>query len=145
MSRWVWFDMNNVICDFYNVKDVYARLDRGDNSVYLEARVIKEGIELLKKYQQQGYYVGIITRLSKKMRSEKIDMETYINKYNWLLHNGIMVDCFNLIPYEMNKWDWRKNDDDVVVDDDERVWNDWGNNAIVHVTYNKQTCAWSAQ
>ena len=23
----VWFDMNNVICDFYKVENVYARLD----------------------------------------------------------------------------------------------------------------------
>lgn len=133
MSKWVWFDMNNVLCDFYKVKDVYDRLDNGDNSVYLEGALIKNGYDMYVSYKQQGYKVGIITRLSKKMRSEKIDMETYINKYNWVLKNGIMVDCFQLIPYQDNKWDWRMNDDDVIVDDDERVWNEWGNGNIVHI------------
>lgn len=131
--KYVWFDMNNVLCDFYKVKDVYNRLDEGDNSVYLEGALIEDGYRRYLEYKQQGYKVGIITRLSKKMRSEKIDMETYINKYNWLLKNGIMVDCFQLIPYQDNKWDWRKSDDDWIVDDDERVWNEWGNGNIVHI------------
>ena len=94
----VWFDMNNVICDFYKVEDVYARLDNGDNSVYLEANVIPKGIALMNTYKEEGYKIGIITRLSKKLRSEKIDIETYINKYNWLIHNGINIDVFKLIP-----------------------------------------------
>jgi hypothetical protein len=129
----VWFDMNNVICDFYKVEDVYARLDNGDNRVYLEANVIPKGIALMNTYKEAGYSIGIITRLSKKMRSEKIDMETYINKYNWLVHNGINVDVFKLIPYEDNKWDYRESDDDIIVDDDERVWRDWGNSNIVRI------------
>lgn len=129
----VWFDMNNVICDFYKVENVYARLDNGDNSVYLEANTIPEGVERLRRYQECGYKVGIITRLSKKMRSEKIDMETYINKYNWLVHNGINVDVFKLIPYEDNKWNYRESDDDIIVDDDERVWREWDNSNIVKI------------
>lgn len=129
----VWFDMNNVICDFYKVENVYARLDNGDNSVYLEANTIPEGVASLRRYKEWGYKVGIITRLSKKLRSEKIDIETYINKYNWLVHNGINVDVFKLIPYEDNKWDYRESDDDIIVDDDERVWRDWGNYNIMRV------------
>lgn len=125
--------MNNVICDFYKVHNVYARLDAGDNSVYLEAEMIAKGVMLMKYYRLKGYDIGIITRLSKKLRSEKIDMETYINKYNWLIHNGINVDVFKLIPYEDNKWDYRRCDDDVIVDDDERVWRDWGNANIVRI------------
>lgn len=129
----VWFDMNNVICDFYKVEDVYARLDNGDNRVYLEANVIPKGIALMNTYKEAGYSIGIITRLSKKIRSEKIDMETYINKYNWLVHNSINVDVFKLIPYEDNKWEYRESDDDVIVDDDERVWREWGNNNVVRI------------
>lgn len=129
----VWFDMNNVICDFYKVEDVYARLDNGDNSVYLEANVIPKGIALMNTYKEEGYKIGIITRLSKKLRSEKIDIETYINKYNWLIHNGINVDIFKLIPYEDNKWEYRESDDDIIVDDDERVWREWGNSNIVRI------------
>ena len=129
----VWFDMNNVICDFYKVEDVYARLDNGDNSVYLEANVIPKGIALMNTYKEEGYKIGIITRLSKKLRSEKIDIETYINKYNWLIHNGINVDVFKLIPYEDNKWEYRESDDDIIVDDDERVWREWGNSSIVKI------------
>ena len=129
----VWFDMNNVICDFYNVEDVYARLDNGDNSVYLEANVIPKGIALMNTYKEEGYKIGIITRLSKKLRSEKIDIETYINKYNWLIHKGINVDVFNLIPYEDNKWEYRESDDDIIVDDDERVWREWRNSNIVKI------------
>ncbi len=129
----VWFDMNNVICDFYNVEDVYARLDNGDNSVYLEANVIPKGIALMNTYKEEGYKIGIITRLSKKLRSEKIDIETYINKYNWLIHKGINVDVFKLIPYEDNKWEYRESDDDIIVDDDERVWREWRNSNIVKI------------
>lgn len=119
--KYVYFDMDNTLCDLKGVENVWERLDNYDVTPYIECMPINKNIELLKKYKSMGYVVVILSCLS-RVTNKEFDRQTIEAKSKWLdMYVGKQyIDMRMYIPYTKHKEDyvWNRGtlvDDDIVI------------------------------
>lgn len=125
MNKIVYFDMDGTIANLYGVNNCFKRLDNLDASVYSEAKPIDKYINMLKEFKNMGYKVIILSCLG--MISEPtFDKQTCINKDKWLdkYVGKEYIDERIYIPNTKHKEQY-VNTLGILVDDDERVLNNW--------------------
>lgn len=86
MEKAIYFDMDGTIASLYEVDGWLDKLQAHDDTPYLEARVMLNMsllARLLNKLQKQGYYIGIVSWLSKCPTTE-YDEKVICAKRIWL-------------------------------------------------------------
>ena len=133
-SNWIYFDMDGVLADLYNVPDWLPKLRAEDPSPYTEAAVMWNMSKLarkLNKLQQAGYKLGIISWLS-KTSTPAYDEAVTAAKMWWLKKHlaSVHFDEINIVSYGVNKWEVCGAG--ILFDDEERNRNDWKNGMAFH-------------
>ena len=105
----IWFDMDGVLADLYNVPNWLPKLRAEDPSPYAEAAVMWNMSKLarkLNKLQQAGYKLGIISWLS-KTSTPAYDEAVTAAKMWWLKKHlaSVHFDAINIVSYGVNKWE----------------------------------------
>lgn len=108
-SNWIYFDMDGVLADLYNVPNWLSKLRAEDPSPYAEAAVMWNMSKLarkLNKLQQAGYKLGIISWLS-KTSTPAYDEAVTAAKMLWLKKHlaSVHFDEINIVSYGVNKWE----------------------------------------
>lgn len=133
MKRTIWFDMDGTIANLYGVQDWLPKLRSYDPSPYAEAEVMHNMSILaryLNKLQAMGYYIGIISWLSKDSTCE-YDEQVAEAKREWLkIHlSSVTFNEILITPYGLPKELWMKASDDILFDDNAEIRNEWDGDA----------------
>lgn len=133
MKRTIWFDMDGTIANLYGVQDWLPKLRSYDPSPYAEAEVMHNMSILaryLNKLQAMGYYIGIISWLSKDSTCE-YDKQVAEAKREWLkIHlSSVTFNEILITPYGLPKELWMKASDDILFDDNAEIRNEWDGDA----------------
>ena len=126
-SNWIYFDMDGVLADLYNVPNWLPKLRAEDPSPYAEAAVMWNMNKLarkLNKLQQAGYKLGIISWLS-KTSTPAYDEAVTAAKMKWLHKHlaSVHFDAINIVSYGVNKWEVCGAG--ILFDDEERNRDAW--------------------
>lgn len=121
-----YFDMDGTIVDLYSVDNVFDKLDAFDVSPYVDAKAISKNIAMLQELQLQGHDIAILTMMS-KTTTPSFTMQTIKAKKQWLHEHGVKYSDFIPVPYGANKFEYAKDKNAYIVDDDKNVINSWGN------------------
>ena len=111
MKKLLCFDMDGTIADLYAVDGWLEKLRNEDATPYRNARPMwdtEQLKEILKKLQQNGYEIAIITWLSKNS-SEDFKKATRNEKLAWLEAIEMPFDYFHGIQYGTTKADAVRN------------------------------------
>ena len=124
----IWFDMDGTIADLYGVKDWLPKLRNHDATPYKEAMPLIRlctFARMLHKLQDKGYYIGIISWLSKD-KSESYAEKVTIAKMKWLEKHlpSVVWDEIHIIPYGTPKSTYALQND-VLFDDELNNRKEW--------------------
>jgi len=144
-GRTMYFDMDGTLANLYGVTNVFRRLDNNDASTYLEAAPTPQYVEMLKSAKDMGYRVGIITAGSRfppdtpQEVKDKMNEDTEEAKIEWLKKYDIwpLLSSFQFIPYGVNKYSVAKDKTGVLVDDEDKVLNQWFSDRIKAIPIKK--------
>lgn len=143
--RTVYFDMDGTIADLYGVRDVFKRLDNNDPEVYFEAAPIPEYVDMMRKFKEMGYRVGIITAGSRfppdtdQATKDIMNEGTLKAKKRWLAKHNLdsVVDTFQFVPYGTDKYSVAEDKTGILVDDEDKNLNTWYSDRIKAVPSHK--------
>lgn len=124
----IWFDMDGTIADLYGQENWLADLLNGYNRPYRMARPLlnmREFGSILRKLQNAGYEIGIISWLSKNSNAE-YDHKVIKAKMNWLdKHLGsVEFDAIHIVPYGTPKFVFA-DESDILFDDEKPNRDSW--------------------
>lgn len=127
MKDKIWFDMDGVLADLYNVPDWLPRLRRWDASPYQEAAPMLRLAQLaywLNRAKSCGYNIGIISWTSKDP-NEDFHKKVIEAKKRWLYNHlpSVNWDTIHIVRYGTNKWE--TCGEGILFDDEERNRNEW--------------------
>lgn len=125
--KWIYFDMDGVLADLYNVPNWLEYLIAEDTYPYANAAVM-HNMSLLARYlhlaQRKGYNIGIISWTSK---SGSAEYHTNIDKVKreWLHKHlpSVVWDEIRIVKYGTNKY--HECGGGILFDDEEKNRNDW--------------------
>ena len=123
------FDMDGTIADLYGVENWLEYLIAEDVFPYASAKPLLHLSTLARKLntlQKNGYYIGIISWLSKSGTDEYNEAVTQA-KLAWLAEHlpSVKWDKINIVPYGTPKTKFCVTTEDVLFDDEEhnrRAW-----------------------
>lgn len=118
------FDMDGTIADLYGVENWLADLIAENTRPYAEARPLVNLSHLARKLnalQREGYYLGIISWLSKSGSAEYNEAVTAV-KMAWLKKHlpSVKWDRITIVPYGTPKEKYCFTAEDVLFDDEEK-------------------------
>ena len=124
------FDMDGTIANLYGVEGWLAMLINHDATPYKEAATLvnmNSLARLLNKLQRIGYEVGIISWLAKGSNAD-FDKEVTAAKRAWLAKHlkSVHFDFIEIVPYGTDKNIVRKDEVDILFDDEEGNRENWG-------------------
>ena len=127
----IWFDMDGTIADLYGVKDWLPKLRNHDATPYVDAMPLIRlctFARVLHKLQDKGYFIGIISWLSKD-KSVSYAEEVTKAKEKWLAQHlpSVFWDEIHIIPYGTPKSTYAK-EQDVLFDDEFNNRKEWTRN-----------------
>lgn len=130
-NNWVYFDMDGVLADLYDVPNWLDMLRASDPAPYKLAKPLVNMNQLarkLNKLQRAGYKLGIISWLSKSS-TPTYDEAVTTAKMWWLKKHlaSVHFDEINIVSYGVNKWEICGAG--ILFDDEERNRNAWKNEA----------------
>lgn len=124
----IYFDMDGTIADLYSVENWLAQLKQENPTPYEKAKPMqdmKNLSSLLKKAQEKGVKIGIISWLSKNSSKEYKKAVTK-TKREWLeKYLLIEIDEMHFVQYGTRKDYVAKDKQGIIFDDDERVRSKW--------------------
>lgn len=131
--RTIWFDMDGTIANLYAVDNWLDKLIAEDASPYIEAKVMlnmNQLARLLNQLQMMGYKLGIISWLARGS-SYEYDRKVGGAKVWWLEKHlaSVSWDEIKIVPNGMPKEWYKRSDDDILFDDEERNRVNWGGEA----------------
>ena len=131
MSKWIWFDMDGTIADFYGVKNWLEYLINESAYPYKAAKPLlnfSAFSRILNKLQNKGYKIGIISWAS-KAGSYEFNLAVETAKRAWLVKHlpAVEWNIIKVVPYGTNKQAECK--EGILFDDEERNRNDWAGNS----------------
>ena len=129
----IWFDMDGTIADLYSVEGWLPMLRAYDPTPYMMAKPMLRLSTLaymLNKLKAQGYRVGVISWGSKVSTPEYLAAVTAA-KIAWLTKHlpSVDFDEIHVVPYGMPKQDFKRNNTDILFDDEKQNRDGWGENA----------------
>ena len=145
----IWFDMDGTIANLYGVENWLPMLRAYDPTPYANAVPLLRLSRLaymIHKAQANGHEVGIISWLSKCSNNE-YDAAVTSAKYEWLRKHlpsvefdeiyewlrkhlpSVEFDEIHIVPYGLPKQNFKRSEDDILFDDEERNRTNWGDNA----------------
>lgn len=118
------FDMDGTIADLYGVENWLDYLINSDPYPYANAKPLVRLSALARKLnalQRQGYYLGIISWLSKSGTPE-YNEEVTTAKLAWLAKHlpSVKWDRISIVPYGTPKEKYCFTAEDVLFDDEEK-------------------------
>ena len=124
----IWFDMDGTIADLYGVKDWLPKLRNHDATPYVDAMPLIRlctFARVLHKLQDKGYYIGIISWLSKD-KSVSYAEEVTKAKEKWLAQHlpSVFWDEIHIIPYGTPKSTYARAKD-ILFDDEFNNREEW--------------------
>ena len=130
--KMICFDMDGTIADLYNVPNWLEMLRNESPAPYLDAEPMWDMVhmaEILKKIQQAGIEIRIITWLSMNS-TEEYKVAVREAKRAWLEKWGFVFDHFHGIQYGATKADsirrsLANNETAWLIDDNEKVRKGW--------------------
>lgn len=131
----IWFDMDGTIANLYGVDNWLPMLREYNPAPYTEAEVMLN-MSLLARYlnklQTVGYGIGIISWLSKNSTAE-YDEAVTAAKLGWLSQHlkSVDFDAIHIVEYGTPKTSFRKTDEDILFDDEERNREEWGDDSYL--------------
>ena len=128
--RTIFFDMDGTIADLYGVSNWLEYLMNEDEHPYTNAKPLlnlNTLARVLNKLQKRGYRIGVISWLSKNGSNEYNGRVTTA-KVKWLKKHltSVKFDEVNIVKYGICKDSFRKNDKDILFDDEEKNRTEWG-------------------
>lgn len=140
-EKWIWFDMDGTIADFYGVDGWLDDLMNLDTRPYELAKPLYDTIDLvnmLLELKMVGYQIGIISWLSK---NRNVEFETRIAqaKKKWLAENLLddILDKIIITPYGMTKADTcRKFGKGILIDDEQQNRDKWDLGSTIDANLN---------
>lgn len=129
----VFFDLDGTLANLYSVPNWLAFLEKENPWPYIDAKVmhnmsrLARALNELKKYNIK---IGIISWLSKNSSDDYAIKVTEAKQW-WLSNHlrSVKFDYQYIIPYGINKTQFKFNDDDILFDDEEKNRTDWGEKA----------------
>jgi len=123
------FDMDGTIVNLYQEEQWLERLRHHDKKIYLQAKPLinlRKFSKNVKKLQQEGINVGIISWLSKE-DNISYNLNVYYQKIKWLKQHlpSITWNFIYIIPYGKNKSEYITSSSDILFDDNEEVRKEW--------------------
>lgn len=140
-EKWIWFDMDGTIADFYNVNGWLDYLNKFDATPYKKAKPMYSVFELLNTLwalKCEGYNLGIISWGS-KANDFNFDNEVAKVKKEWLknIFLDLVLDQIIITPYGVRKADTcRRFGKGILVDDEEQNRNAWDLGATIDANKN---------
>lgn len=140
-NRWVWFDMDGTLANFYGVDGWLDDLNNKRVRPYVKAKVIYplvEFLEVLADLKSKGYKLGVVSWLSRscdKIYAQQIDLA----KRNWLRKYLIMdlLDEVIIVPYGTDKSAiCERYGTGILVDDEEPNRVNWKNGDTIDANKN---------
>lgn len=128
MTRAIWFDMDGCIADLYGVPNWLEYLINSDPLPYKAAKPLinmNSLARLLNRLQAKGYYIGIVSWLSKN-GTESYNEAVTNAKLAWLnkhLHS-VHWDEIVIVPYGTPKHE-AVSIEGILFDDEERNRTNW--------------------
>lgn len=124
--RAVYFDMDGTIANFYGVDGWLSSLEKHETKPYREARPLINMRELgfqIKRLQNLGYTVGIISWLS-KTGTEEYNNRVVKTKKDWLKRHlgSVHFDEIHIVKYGTPKYLFGNG---ILFDDEERNRKEW--------------------
>lgn len=134
MSKTIYFDMDGTLYDLYGCAHWLEKLEKEDIEVYLCGAALCNLSSLartINKMKKDGYKFGIISWLSKN-GNKKYNEKVIAAKQKWLKNHlpSVEWDEINIIEYGKSKKENCSDCNGWIIDDDERVRNNWGIRAI---------------
>ena len=128
MTKAIWFDMDGVIADLYGVDNWLEYLMNSDPYPYKAAEPLVDMrilARLLNKLQSRGYYIGVVSWLSKDATNEynKAVTEAKLKWLNKHLHS-VNWNEINIVPYGTPKHT-AVSVKGILFDDEERNRKNW--------------------
>ena len=125
----IYFDMDGTIADLYGVDGWLKNLENRETKPYREAKALvnmRKLAKLLNTLQAQGYYLGIISWLS-KARDPLYDEKVTATKKAWLKkHLGsVRWDEITIVPYGTPKQNSVKYPGGILFDDEKPNRDNW--------------------
>lgn len=126
MKKWIWFDMDGTIADFYGVPTWKEDIESFNSRPYEVCTPLLNMsllARLLNKLQSGGYCIGVISWSSKTATAE-FDKAVEIAKKNWLGTHlaSVRFDSIEVVRYGTPKHEGRNG---ILFDDNAEVRNDW--------------------
>ena len=118
----IWFDMDGTLFDLYGVDNWLEKLISYDSSPYREAEPLVRFSHLarvLNTLQKKGYYIGIISWLSRES-TPQYDIEVTAAKMEALKKHlpSVHWNEVHIIPYGEPKEKYCKDFEDILFDDE---------------------------
>lgn len=133
MTKAIYFDMDGTIADLYAVESWESKLRALDATPYAEARVLLNMSALarvLNKLKAQGYYIGIVSWLS-KAPTPAYDEEVKRAKREWLARHlkSVQFDEIAIVAHGTPKSTAVKVNGGILFDDEQRNRAEWNGTA----------------
>lgn len=118
------FDLDGTIADLYGVENWLEYLINSDPYPYANARPLLNLSHFARKLntlQRKGYYIGVISWLSKSGTAEYNEEVTAV-KMAWLKKHlpSVNWDAIHIVPYGTPKEKYCYTAEDVLFDDEEK-------------------------
>lgn len=140
-KKWVWFDMDGTIADFYGVEGWLTDLQNYSTRPYEMANLlydIEDMVNALIELKLNGYNIGIVS-WSSRGRNKTFDERVKLAKKLWLEKNNIdfFFDEFIVAPYGTCKADLcRPYGKGILIDDEEQNRKAWDLGSTINANEN---------
>lgn len=129
MTKAIFFDMDGTIADFYGVPNWLDYLVASDTTPYRVAEPLVNMntlARLLNRLQAEGWYIGIISWLSKN-GSDAFGEEVTCAKLNWLNHHlhSVHWNEIKIVPYGTPKQEVVGMSGGILFDDEMQNRTNW--------------------
>ncbi len=138
----LYLDMDGTIADLYAVENWLDRLTvQADVSVFKEAEPIYKGahavaLEKALTFFGAAYNIIVLTKLPPLTLQKMVEVEQI--KKEWLQkHINYTFDDIICIPYDFSKEKYRFNEEDSLIDDEEKNLKEWNGNPITIEEFNE--------
>lgn len=122
MKKTIYFDMDGTIADLYGFEGWLDCIINSDTTPYAMAKpLVRMNIlaRYLNKLQREGYYIGIISWLSKS-GTDEYNARVKQAKLEWLAKHlpSVQFDEINIVEYGTPKYEFGHTFDDILFDDE---------------------------
>jgi hypothetical protein len=129
-AKWLWFDLDGTLADFYNVDGWLADLQAYKARPYEIAKPLYQMdafTSLLRKLKRNGYCIGVVSWLS-KCSNKEFDEKVISAKQNWLKKYGLasLLDETLIVSYGTSKSEiCKKYGSGILIDDEKQNRDNW--------------------